>query len=301
MKIVFLGTPEFALASLNSLSNDPNIDIVTVVTQPDKPVGRKQVLTPPPVKVLAEKIGLKVIQPKNNEELYDNLANIKADFFIVIAFGMILPKKILDIPTYGSINVHASLLPKYRGASPIQQSILKGDDQTGISIMKMDEKLDHGPVYIVKRMPISPKDTSETLSTKLSFLGGEILPSVLHDIVEENLKEIPQNHKQASHCKKIKKEDGKIDWNKSATEIMNMMRAFTPWPGIYTNFKNKKLKIIQAEKEDGNLEIGEFKLNGKKLMIGTGDGVITPSEVQIEGKKACKISDFINGNKNDLK
>jgi len=301
MKIVFLGTPEFALASLNSLSNDPNIDIVTVVTQPDKPVGRKQVLTPPPVKVLAEKIGLKVIQPKNNEELYDNLANIKADFFIVIAFGMILPKKILDIPTYGSINVHASLLPKYRGASPIQQSILKGDDQTGISIMKMDEKLDHGPVYIVKRMPISPKDTSETLSTKLSFLGGEILPSVLHDIVEENLKAIPQNHKQASHCKKIKKEDGKIDWNKSATEIMNMMRAFTPWPGIYTNFKNKKLKIIQAEKEDGNLEIGEFKLNGKKLMIGTGDGVITPSEVQIEGKKACKISDFINGNKNDLK
>lgn len=301
MKIIFLGTPEFALPSLKSLAEESDIEMSAVVTQPDKPVGRKQVLCPPPVKVMAEEMDIKVFQPKNKEELYQSLKDMEVDFFIVIAFGMILTEKILAIPQYGSINVHASILPKYRGASPIQQALLHGDHETGVSIMKMDEKLDHGPVYQINKIIIKPEDSLSQLNDNLANLGGNILVNILKKIIEQPLIPIEQKHQEASYCKKISKEDGKIDWNKSATEIINMMRAFSPWPGIYTDFHGKKLKIIKAEQEEGTITPGQFQLVGRKLLIGTRKGVLRPLEVQIEGKRISEVSDFINGNKDHLR
>ncbi|MCK9186915.1 methionyl-tRNA formyltransferase, partial [Candidatus Gracilibacteria bacterium] len=190
MKIVFFGTPEFAVPTLETLAKE--MDVLCVVTQPDKKVGRKQILTPPPIKISAEKLGIKVIQPKNKKELRENLKGIKADFFVVLAFGMILEKDILEIPKYGCINIHASLLPRYRGASPIQEALLNGDKDTGISIMKMEEKLDQGPVYLLQRIEIEDLDDFETLSRKLQTLSAKMITLVLIDIAEGTLYPLKQ-------------------------------------------------------------------------------------------------------------
>lgn len=297
MKVIFFGTPQFAVLSLNELKKQ-KIDIAAVVTQPDKPAGRKKVMTKSPVKQCAEDLNLKILQPRNQKELFDSLKGLKADFFIVIAYGMILSKEILQIPKYSCINVHASLLPKYRGASPIQEALLNGDKSTGISIMKMDEKLDHGPIYLIKKIEIEAKDDLTSLSNKMAKLSGEILPHVLKDIVEGLLIAIKQDedHQKSSYCRKIKKEDGKINWKKqSAKEVQNMIRAYSPWPGVYTDFKDKKLKILDSETVEESLNPGQFKVDGKALKIGTAKGVLIPKKVQIEGKNEMDITSFING------
>lgn len=297
MKIVYFGTPEFALKPLESLLKEENIEILAVVTQPDKAQGRKKILTPPPVKELAKSRNLKIIQPKNKKELKSELDKLEqADFFVVIAFGMILSENILNIPKFGSINVHASLLPKYRGASPIQESLINGDEETGISIMKIDKELDHGDIFLIRRLSIDAEDNFETLSSKLSELAASILPHVISDIADGNLKTISQNHEKASYCHKINKEDGKIDFHVSAQEIKNMIRAYTPWPRVYTTLKNKKLKIIASDVEnEENLSPGEFKIENKVLKIGTKKGVLIPKILQLEGKKEMDVKSFING------
>lgn len=297
MKVIFFGTPEFAVPALKELKKQ-KIEIVAVVTQPDKPVGRKKIMTKSPVKKCAEDLNLKILQPKNQKELFDILKDSKADFFIVIAYGMILSKEILQMPKYACINVHASLLPKYRGASPIQEALLNGDKSTGISIMKMDEKLDHGPIYLIKRIEIEEKDDLVSLSEKMSKLSGEILPHMLKDISEGLLMPIHQDedHQKPSYCRKIKKEDGKINWEKqSAEEVKNMISAYSPWPGVYTDFKGKKLKILDSETAKENLNPGQFKVDGKALKIGTTKGVLIPKKVQIEGKNEMDVTSFING------
>lgn len=297
MKIIFFGTPEFAAPGLEILAKIPNIEISAVVTQSDKPVGRKKRLTPPPVKIAAEKLGLKVIQPKNKKQLTDLLKNTEADFFIVIAYGMILPKEALKMPKIAAINVHASLLPKYRGASPIQETLLNGDNETGISIMKMDEKLDEGPVYLIKRIKIEKTDNLQTLTTKLANLSAQILPLALEDIIDNDLTPLPQNHKETTYCKKIKKQDGKINWNKSAEEINNMIRAYTPWPSAYTEFKGKKLKILESnfEKTTSKEKPGTFFLEEKTLKIAAKSGNLLPKKLQLEGKNEMEAKAFING------
>lgn len=295
MKIIYFGTPEFALAPLESLYNDPEIEILAVVTQADKKIGRKQIVNPPPVKILAERLGIKVIQAKNKKELSLMLKPLKADFFVVIAFGMILNEEILKMPRIASINVHASLLPKYRGASPIQEAILNGDKETGISIMQMDEELDHGGVYLIKKLAIEKNDTTNLLSKKLSFMSAEMLPHALKDIMESGFNPIPQNEKNATYCKKIQKTDGKINWTKSAEEIKNMIKAFTPWPSTYTEIDNKKLKIIEAEISEEKNTIGKFIIEGKRLKIGTAKGTLIPIKVQMEGKREMEIKEFLNG------
>jgi len=301
MKIVFFGTPDFAVKSLERLHETKGFEIVAVVTQRDKAVGRKKIITEPPVKKCAIKLGIKVLQPKNKKELETMLTLIKSDLFVVIAFGMIFPEKVLKMAKYGAINVHASLLPLYRGASPIQESLLNGDASTGVSIMKMDTELDHGDIYLMIRMEIEKSDSLEKLSEKLSALGSGILPLTIKDIVEGTLKPIPQNHKIATFCTKISKNDGKIDWETdSAEKIYNMVRAYTPWPSVYTTFNNKTLKILETKYEEGSISPGKFTIDGEKVKIGTCKGVLVPSKVQIEGKSPMDIKSFINGYKNLL-
>lgn len=301
MKIIYFGTPEFAVKPLENLYGDREFEILAVVTQPDKPQGRKQILTASPVKDCAEKLGIPVIQPKNKKELAEELAKIeKVDFFVVIAYGMILTKEVLEMPKYGPINVHASLLPKYRGASPIQESLLHGDSNTGVSIMAMDETMDHGNIYLIKRLNIDENDSLESLTNKLSEMSAEILPLALKDIKNGILTPLPQNHQKATFCHKIEKEDGKIDFTKSAVEIKNMLRAFTPWPGIFTEFNGKKIKIIETTTSDDKIEPGKFKIDGKILKIGTANGSLIPSKLQIEGKNVMDATAFINGYKSQI-
>lgn len=284
------------MPNLEALYKSRDIEIIAVITQPDKPQGRKNTLTPPPVKILAQELNLKVIQPKNTKELVSALSGLeKADFFVVIAFGMILPQEVLNMPKYGAINVHASLLPKYRGASPIQESLLNGDTETGISIIKIDKELDHGDIFLIKRLNIDKNDNFETLSMKLSILSANLLPHALHDIANGQLSPIHQNHQKATFCHKIAKEDGKIDFQKSAKKIRNMINAYTPWPGVYTEFANKKLKIISTEISDETIQAGEFKIENKTLKIGTKKGTLIPTKLQLEGKNVMDAKAFING------
>ncbi len=300
MKIVFFGTPEFAVNTLKSLYVDKDIEIITVVTQPDKKVGRKGQLTPPPIKTAAEKLKLKTLQPINQKELYESLKNIVCDFFVVIAYGMVLKKNILEIPKYGSINIHASLLPKYRGASPIHEALLHGDKETGISIMRMDVKLDHGPVYLLRKTEILEADDIDSLSERLSNLSANICPLILKDIKSGFLSPIKQDHKSATYCNKINKNDGEINWEKSAYEINNQIRAYKNWPTAFTKINGKTIKITEAEYD---LEAktpknpGEFFLENGSMKISTGKGVIIPKKLQPEGKKEMNVNDFLNGYK----
>lgn len=298
MEIVFFGTPDFSVEPLKTLHLNPNFKVNAVFTQPDKAVGRKKNISPPPVKSYALQAGIPVYQPKNKKELLELTSDIKCDFFVVIAYGMLIPNSVLQIPKISSINVHTSLLPKYRGASPIQEALLKGDRETGISIMKMDEHLDHGPVYFLKRIEISKEDNFITLSDKLSKESAKILPVILEDIKENNLKPLPQNHEKATFCHKIEKEDGKvIPETEIATSIFNKLRAFTPWPGIYLIHKGKKIKILQLdiEQKNSNNPPGTWFAEDKKLKIQTNNGIIIPETLQPEGKNPMNSNAFING------
>jgi methionyl-tRNA formyltransferase len=306
MNIVFWGTPEFAAIILDTLIKNKYLP-VAVVTAPDKPVGRKKILTPPPVKVLAQKHNLFILQPvkiKENFNLKSEILNLKPDLFIVSAYGLILPKEILDIPKYGSLNVHPSLLPKYRGASPIQATILNGDKVTGVTIILMDEKMDHGPILAIKEFEIKNlKITYPELSYELANLGAKLLIETLPKWLKGEIKPIPQDDLKATYTKIIKKEDGKINWQRSAEEIERMIRAYSPWPGTYTflKFKNRKpkmLKIIKAEilkinhqKEPGIV----FLTENKKLAVTCGQDALILEEIQLEGKRQMAAREFING------
>lgn len=297
MKIVFFGTPEFAVPTLEALAKE--MDVICVVTQPDKKVGRKQILTPPPVKASAEKLGIKVIQPRTKKELREGLKDIKADFFVVLAFGMILEKEILEMPKYGCINIHASLLPKYRGASPIQEALLNGDKSTGVSIMKMAEKLDQGPVYLLQRIEIEDLDDLETLSRKLQVLSAKMTPLVLTDIAEGTLYPLAQIESKATYCKKIEKKDGEINWDFDAEKIHNMIRAYSVWPCAYTKFNGKEIKILEAklEKKETKNMPGKFFIEDGILKISAKNGNILPKKLQLEGKNPMSDKEFLNGYK----
>ncbi|MFA4891459.1 MAG: methionyl-tRNA formyltransferase [Candidatus Gracilibacteria bacterium] len=303
MKIYFFGTPGFAIPSLSMLFNSTDFLIQAVVTQPDKP-GNRRVLTPPPIKLSALKLGLKVLQPeKIDKELIEKIKKDAPDAIIVIAYGGLIPKEVLEIPKYGCINVHPSLLPKYRGASPIQEALLNGDKETGISIMKVDEKLDHGPVYLVKRIEIEDKDTFETLSGKLAIAAALLLLLALKDIEEGNLPQIPQPDSKATFCRKIAKEDGLIDWERSSKEILNQIRALNPWPSTYTSLQGKTLKILEAvvrpstkKGKPGSTEI----LDKNTFGFHTKDSLIVPTLVQLEGKPQVTAKEFLNGYKSSL-
>jgi methionyl-tRNA formyltransferase len=303
MRISYFGTPSFAVPILESLYGNDNIKITSVVTQPDKP-GNRNKITPPAVKIIAQELGLKIHQPdKIDAAFIEELEKESPDAIVVVAYGEIIPEELLDLPTFGCINVHPSLLPKYRGASPIQEAILNGDTETGVSIMKLDKELDHGPIILIKRVEIAEDENAEILSTKLAKIAAEILPMALQDIEDELLTPIPQEHNKATFCSKITKQEGEIDWKKTGKEILNQVRALNPWPSTYTILKGKRVKIpeIEITKEETPGKPGTIKnLDKDNFGFYSKDSLIIPKKLQVEGKSEMTTKEFLNGYKNLL-
>ena len=299
MKLVFLGTPDFAVEALKSIYNTDN-EILAVITQPDKPVGRKGVITPCAVKVLANSLSLKTLSyDKISKSGVEDLKALNPDIMVTCAYGQILSKEILDIPKYGVINIHASLLPKYRGASPIQWAILNGDKETGVTIMQTELGVDTGDIISQVKTEILPNETAGDLFDRLSKLGAELIVKVLNDYNNGKVQFTKQDDSKAVKVGLIKKEDGKIDFSKSATEIVNLVRGFNPWPVAFTFYESKSLKIFSAEVVNYQGSAGEVlyadKDNG--LIIATGDKAIKVNELQLEGSKKMCIKDFLLGRK----
>jgi methionyl-tRNA formyltransferase len=300
MKLVFCGTPQFAVPSLERLQAAGH-DVQLVVTQPDRPQGRGMELAAPPVKQTATRLGLPITQPekiKNNQEFRAQLEALRPDTIIVVAYGRIIPGWMLQLPEYGNINVHASLLPKYRGAAPIQWAIANGETMTGVSTMKIDEGLDTGDILLKREMEIGPHDTAVTLAPRLAELGADLLVETLEQLQHGGLLAIPQDDSQATLAPILKKEDGLIEFNRSAQEIHNRLRGFQPWPGAYTVFRGKNLKIVDARVADAGVRLcsGELHANGNELFAGcASQTVLELVKVQPEGKKAMPARDFISG------
>jgi len=286
LKIIFIGTSSFAVPILEKLI-EHKYQILVIITNPDKPSGRKKELTPSPVKQTGLKHKLSVLQPDKISDLYDKISQLKPDLIVTASYGQIIDKKILDIPRYGSVNLHPSLLPKHRGPSPIQTAILNGDKKTGISIMLMDEKMDHGPIISQKEIKISSNDTYQSLEKKLSFESAGFLIKILPQYIRKQIKPQAQNENQASYSKILTRQDGKIDWNQSALEIERKVRAFYPWPGTWTNMNNKRIKILKAK----------ATIKKQEASLPTGDGFLTLELVQPQDKKPMTGQEFFRGYK----
>jgi len=301
MRIVFAGTPEFAVESL-AILHKSNHEIVAVYCQPDRPKGRGKVLSACPVKLYAEENNLLVIQPEDFSELQnqERFALLKSDVMVVAAYGQILPKNTLQTPRFGCLNIHASLLPRWRGAAPIERAILAGDKETGISIMQMNEGLDTGNVLLEKKYLISEFETSQTLTDNLSSLGADTIIEALSNL--SDLKARPQNNNDATYAKKITKIEAQIDWNQSAAIINQMIRAFNPRPIAQSiadskEFKDKVIRIIEADalsKESSELPGTVIELNKDVCHIATGSGILSLKRVQLAGKNVVSIKDFNN-------
>ena len=294
-----MGTPDFAAGSLKSLI-DAGYEITAVVTQPDRPKGRSGQPVFSPVKEVAVAAGIPVLQPvriKNPEETA-KLLEYPADIYVIAAFGQILSKEILDQPRLGCINVHASLLPRYRGASPIQRVILNGEKETGITIMQMNEGLDTGDILYSKSLELAPDETFETLHDRLMNLGGETLLEALPLIEAGKISPAPQDDALSNYAPLIKKEDGKIDWKKSSVQLYAQVRAFNPWPGAFTRLDGKVLKIWGAEPAEGKGNPGEvISVDKKSFTVACGEGALKIVSLQPEGKKKMDTASFLLGNK----
>ncbi len=309
IKIVFLGTPDFACPILKALHQDQRFKILAVITQEDKKVGRKQLLTSPPVKTLAMELGLTVYQPlklNKDNELIESIKAMQPDFLVVVAYGQILSQKVLDLPKICPINVHGSILPKYRGASPIESSLLNGDKVAGISIMKMTLEMDAGPYYTQYKQQIDFTDNSQTLREKLSLLAAKHLPDDLIRITKVEILATAQEPKDISFSHKIAKEDGFVSpINESVEQIYNKFRAYYIWPGIYINVKNKNLKLLDlvpaTNEEIDTLSLsaepGTFNISAGQIFLGCQNGLLKITKLQLEGKNPLNAWEFLAGNK----
>ena len=299
MKLVFLGTPDFAVPSLEKIIASKH-EILAVVTQPDKPVGRNNVLTPPPVKVCALKHGLRVLQyNKIRTEGVGDLKNLAPDIMVTCAFGQILSQEIIDIAPRGIINVHASLLPKYRGAAPIQYSVINGDTETGVTIMQTEAGIDTGDILSVEKTPIYPDETAGELFERLSEIGAKLIVETLDKIEAGKIMPVKQDETKATHVKMLTRETGKIDWTKSAKDIKNLVRGTNPWPAAHTFLNGKTLKIFVVDTLDGDFDgqIGEVLRADKKLVVKCGQGAVEIFEIQSEGGKRMSATAFDAGRK----
>lgn len=290
LKIIYCATPEFAIAPLQQLLRDKRFNVLCAITQEDKPKGRGEKIAYPAMKTFALSNKLIVLQPQKIKELEQKINELKPDFIMVFAYGQLISKEILEIPRFGCINIHLSFLPKYRGASPVQEAILQNDTETGVTFMLMDETLDTGDIILQRACKISPQDTAQMLLKKLSDLSAELLPDVLIRFAQGKIKPKPQNNALATYSRKIKKNHGLIDFKKeTAEEILRKIRAFTPWPGCYFFAKGKRIKLIQAE-------AGERKISNE-IGFQTKQGVLIPKRLQMEGKKEMGIEEFLRGNR----
>jgi methionyl-tRNA formyltransferase len=323
LRVIFMGTAELSCASLAALARDRQFPVAAVVTQPDRPKGRELKLQPSPVKALAQKLNLPVLQPARarDEEFIAELRGLAPELIAVVAYGQMLPPAILDLPRHGCLNVHTSLLPKYRGAAPIQWAIANGEAQTGVTVMKMDAGLDTGPIVAQRRTPIQPTDDSATLHDRLARLGAELLVETIPDYVAGKIRPQPQPAEGASHAPKIKKEDGRIDWNRPAREIWNRLRAFIPWPGAYTFglgvppsggniiqtakppeggtpnaahstlLKIWKAAVVEAAGDAGTI----LSADKGGILVACGQGGLRILELQREGSRRMSAAEFLAG------
>ena len=293
MKVVFMGTPDFAVPCLEKLI-DYGCEVVGVFTQPDKPVGRKRIITPPAVKVCAEKHGLSVYQPEKMRDgtAYENLKELKPDLIVVVAYGKILPKEILEIAPLGCINIHGSLLPKLRGAAPIQWSVINGDEYSGVTSMMMNEGLDTGDMLVERRVKIDFCETSGELFDRLSFVGAEVLEETLIKLENGTLERTPQNDDESTYAPLLSKEITNINWNDTALSVYNKIRGLNPWPVAITYIDGVKY----VENVKGNP--GEIVENKKQLVVACGDGNgVSLKILQPDGKKQMDVVAFLSGNK----
>lgn len=303
LRIVFMGTPEFAIPSLEAIA-DSGHRIIGVVTQPDKPKGRGKRLAAPPVKEWAVARNIPVYQPEKvrDPEFIRVLKELAPDLIVTAAYGQILPKDILDIPPLGCINVHASLLPKYRGASPIQQTLMDGETETGITIMYMDVGMDTGDIILQRSIPIHPDEQADELHDRLATLGGQVLAEALKLFEKGRPAGHPQDHDKATYCKKIDKSMGNIDWTQDAIRIKNLVRGLTPWPGTFTFLEGQRIKVWKVQEwEYSTLEThtpGQVVAADQRqgLVVACGEGFLRLVKIQAEGKKVMEDIEFLRGN-----
>ncbi|MCY3834188.1 MAG: methionyl-tRNA formyltransferase [Chloroflexi bacterium] len=294
-KIVFMGTPDFALPSLHALIRDHHV--AAVVTQPDRRAGRRRELRESPVKRLARAADIAVLQPQSMRDraAIDELRSIDAEVFVVAAYGQILPQSVLDLPKRGVLNVHASLLPRWRGAAPIQAAIKAGDSESGVTIMLLDAGLDTGPLLSKRALSLAADETGKSLHDKLAALGAELLVDTLPRYLGGEIEPQAQDESAATYAPQIKKEDGLIDWNCSAATIERLVRAFRPWPGTFTKWRGRQLKIMAGFVGQGAADAGRVVERDGAFAIGAGDGLYFPTELQLEGKRKLSAAAFING------
>ena len=313
LKIIYMGTPSFAVPALEALiaNRAPGLvlpqgyEIITVITRPDKPSGRGKEVVFSPVKQAALAQGISVWQPGSlkRPENIEALAAYHADLYIVAAFGQILPQAVLDLPRYGTLNIHASLLPKYRGVSPISEAILQGESETGVTIMLIDAGVDTGPILLKRAVPIAEHDTTGSLTAKLADLGASALLTALPLWIAGELQPQPQNEQEASYTHMLRKEDGAIDWSRPAARLARETRAYSPWPGSYTTWHGKLLKILEshalATSESQSIPPGTVLLRKENstpsLQVATGEGALALDRLQLEGKKAMNADEFLRG------
>jgi len=302
MKILFMGTPEFAVPILESLCKEDKHEVLAVVCQPDRPKGRGKSVIFPPVKEFAIKHDIPVLQPekvRKNDSFVEELSAIGADIFVVVAYGQILPLRILNIPPLGCINIHASLLPKYRGAAPMQWAILNGEKETGITIQYMDKGMDTGDMILKRAIPIEENDCFEDIHDKMSALSCECIFEALDQIAAGTANREPQNHDEATYAPMLKKENGLIDWGNSAISIYNQFRALNPWPGTYTHYDGQVLKIWECSVESENIAEnavpGQVLEASKHLLVKCGEGSLKITMLQGQGSKRMDAADYLRG------
>jgi methionyl-tRNA formyltransferase len=306
VRIVFFGSPSFAVPTLEALRAAGH-DVALVVSQPGKPFGRKAEITDPPVASLAKSLGMHVFQPPTlkDDAAFARLAEVRADAFVVAAYGKILAQRVLDLPRLGCLNVHGSLLPRWRGASPVQASILAGDAETGVSIMKMEAGMDTGPVYTMRKTEIGEQETGEMLGLRLATMGAQALVETLRFLEgEEGRSPVPQDDSQATYCPKIDREDARVDWARPAAELVRRARAFSPWPGLFTTRRNTRVKLSSLSlAADGpwvregaeSPSPGTVLEAGDRVVVASGEGAVAIGTLQAEGRKALPAADFVRG------
>src|ERR1019366_3034372 len=306
MNLTFCGTPRFAVPTLERLVAAGH-SVPLVVTQPDRPRGRGMELVASPVKEAAVRLSIPIAQPatiKTNDEFRAQLAALQPDAIIVVGYGRIIPQWMIDLPRFGNLNLHASLLPKYRGAAPIQWAIANGESVTGVTTMRIDAGLDTGDILMQREIPIGPEDTSQTLGPKLASIGADLMIETLRVLDSGQVRPTPQDHSQTTLAPILKKEDGRMDFARSAKDLFNRLRGFQPWPGAFTIFKGKTLQVHGAQpvQRAGALTPGELAVEGTRLFVGCGknkgkdaDSALELIEIQLEGKRRMTTQEFING------
>jgi methionyl-tRNA formyltransferase len=295
LRAVFMGTAPFALPTLRSLADTE--EVIAVITQPDRPRGRGREVTPPPAKGLAFDLGLQVLQPERVKEPYfiAQLAELRPDVIVVAAFGQILPPAVLDLPRLGCVNVHPSLLPKYRGAAPINWAIINGESKTGVTTYIMDEGMDTGPILVVREVEINEDETARELSERLAEIGGELAVETIRGLNEKSLQPIPQDEKGAIYAPPLKKADGLIQWEEEAGRIRNQIRGMVPWPVAFTWWKGKRMKLFRGRTGDGAGAPGEITSVDGGLEVTCGKGSLFIEELQLEGGRSMGWAEFVRG------